>query len=173
MPHEGQSVGPYQLVRKLGGGAFGEVWLARHLDLGVGRALKTAHAEGVLHRDLEPENILLTSDGAVKVMDFGLGKVQAEVTQSPILSGSMETKEGESVSGTIQYMSHEQQTAADPDPRDDLYALGIMGCELLTGGRPTGSGIARAITRAGLPQDLAAPSDKACDDREYRLCPVG
>ena len=130
-------------------------------------ALEAAHDQGVLHRDLKPENILITPDGAVKVTDFGLGKVQAQVAQSLILSGSMMTVEGRSVSGTFEYMSPEQRRAAEPDPRDDIWAVGVIACELLTGRRPGGR-IDRALARSGVAQPLIDIIDKACEDPDYR-----
>ena len=246
MFRRGEVVGQYELVRRLGAGAFGEVWLARHLDLRVERALKiptdpdyvrqlrheaqiqcavdhpnvvethelylrhdpphfvmdyvegqdlrrrleehgppspqealwvlsqvlealaAAHARGVLHRDLKPENVLVTPGGRVKVADFGLGRVQADVARSLVLSGSLQTSGGRSVSGTLEYMSPEQKAGAAPDPRDDLYAVGVIGCELLTGSRPLGVGVARMFERAGLDERLAAIVGKALDEAEHR-----
>ena len=246
MFEEHQVIGPYELVRRLGAGAFGEVWLARHLDLDdlramkiptdpdcvrqlrkegriqfglrhpnivqtldlntrheppyfvmeyvdgedlrktlnrdgplplkpgvrivrkILRALQAAHAQGVLHRDLKPENVLVTAQGAVKVADFGLGKVQAQVAQSLFLSGSMVSVSGRSVSGTFEYMSPEQRAGQEPTPRDDLYSLGILACELLTGRRPSAAGVARTLRRAEVAPSIAAIIEKACDDFDYR-----
>jgi len=131
-------------------------------------ALSAAHAMGILHRDLKPENILLTPDGRVKVADFGLGKVQAQVAQSLILSGSLVSSEGKSVSGTFEYMSPEQRRGEPPDPRDDLYAFGLLGCELLTGSRPIGAGVGRMLEREAIGEPYQSVLEKALDTRQYR-----
>jgi formylglycine-generating enzyme required for sulfatase activity len=131
-------------------------------------ALVYAHGEGVLHRDLKPENILIQKNGTIKITDFGLSKVQAEVTQSLILSGNMQTVEGKSVSGTYEYMSPEQRQGKEPSASDDLYAVGITGCELLLGKRPPASGLGKALERAGIGSAWAGFLDKACDELEYR-----
>ena len=136
------------------------------------RALQAAHAQGVLHRDLKPENVLVTAQGAVKVADFGLGKVQAQVAQSLFLSGSMVSVSGRSVSGTFEYMSPEQRAGQEPTPRDDLYSLGILACELLTGRRPSAAGVARTLRRAEVAPSIAAIIEKACDDFDYRYAPA-
>ncbi len=126
-------------------------------------ALAHAHENGVLHRDLKPENVLLTADGNVKVSDFGLGKVQATVAQSIVISGSLVSGEGRSVSGTLQYMSPQQQAGEVPDVGDDIYAVGIMACELLTGQRPGALGIAKLLQRAGVDGRLTLPLEKALE----------
>ena len=128
--------------------------LPAHEALGIVRqvlrALQTAHAAAVLHRDLRPENILLTPHGAVKVAGFGLGKVQAELA---VARG-----------GACDYMSPEQQRGLRPAPDDDLYAVGLLACELLTGSRPAGARVAQA----GLPEPIAEVIARACDERGFR-----
>ena len=99
----------------------------------VARALRYAHAEGVVHRDIKPENILLSSGSAV-VVDFGIAKaLSASRTEAP---GGTLTLVGTSI-GTPAYMSPEQ-AAADPniDHRSDIYAWGVMAYELLSGRHP-------------------------------------
>ena len=99
----------------------------------VARALAYAHEHGVVHRDIKPENILLSGDAAV-VTDFGIAKaLSASRTVAP---GGTLTQVGTSI-GTPQYMAPEQ-AAGDPatDHRADLYALGCIAYEMLTGGAP-------------------------------------
>lgn len=93
----------------------------------VCRALEAAHAEGVVHRDLKPQNIMLDTQGRVKVMDFGI----ARSTES---GGGM-TQTGALI-GTPEYMSPEQAKGQEVDTRSDLFSLGIIFYELLTGKTP-------------------------------------
>jgi serine/threonine-protein kinase len=92
-------------------------------------ALAAAHAQGVVHRDVKPGNVLLAGDGRVKVGDFGIAKAAA----APALTG-----EGE-VLGTAAYLPPEQAQGGPVDARSDLYALGCVLYELLTGAPPFGS----------------------------------
>jgi serine/threonine protein kinase len=101
--------------------------------------LQAAHDAGIVHRDVKPANILIDKSGVAKVADFGLGRVAAVTTQSLLISGSLQTFEGKSISGTLAYMAPEQQEGAgDSGPPADLYAAGIVFFEMLTGARPHG-----------------------------------
>lgn len=115
---------------------------------GVLTALSFAHDAGVIHRDVKPANILLNipldeiaevSSENVKVTDFGLGRAGGVTTASIMQSGSMLTKEGKDVAGTLAYMSPEQKEGGPADGRSDIYSCGVVLYELLTGERPQGS----------------------------------
>ncbi|MEU0571168.1 Stk1 family PASTA domain-containing Ser/Thr kinase [Nonomuraea sp. NPDC005983] len=89
-------------------------------------ALGAAHQAGMVHRDVKPENVLLTGDGRVKVVDFGLARA---------IEATNQTRTGVMI-GTIGYMSPEQVTTGGADVRSDVYAAGIMLFELVTGQQP-------------------------------------
>jgi serine/threonine-protein kinase len=89
-------------------------------------ALGAAHRAGLVHRDVKPENVLLTDDGQVKVADFGLARAE---------TASKQTKTG-MIIGTVGYMAPEQVLSGNADSRSDVYAAGIMLFELLTGYQP-------------------------------------
>ncbi|WP_441245369.1 protein kinase domain-containing protein [Kitasatospora sp. McL0602] len=93
----------------------------------VCEALEVAHAAGLVHRDIKPGNIMITDDGGVKVVDFGIARASS--------SGSQLTQTA-TVLGTAAYLSPEQATAAEIDGRADLYALGCVLVEMLTGAPP-------------------------------------
>ena len=106
--------------------------------IGIGDAIAAAHQKGITHRDLKPANVMITNDGRVKVLDFGLAKLrEAEldadgVTQMP---ASDLTGEGRII-GTIAYMSPEQAEGKIVDQRSDIFSLGVMLHEMATGERP-------------------------------------
>jgi len=117
-------------------------------------ALDHAHEEGVVHRDIKPENLLITSEGVVKVADFGLARAYAEsrVTQAPgTVTGT--------VTGTVAYLAPEQIRGDAADPRTDLYALGIVGYELLTGNVPFTGETSVAVAYKHLEERVPAPSE--------------
>jgi eukaryotic-like serine/threonine-protein kinase len=127
---------------------------AAEVVLQVLAALDHAHRRGIVHRDVKPENALLTPEGVVKVADFGLAHALAEarITQAP-----------GTVTGTVQYLAPEQIRGEQADPRTDLYALGIVTYELLTGREPFSAETSLAVAYKHLSERVPAPSDWAPD----------
>ena len=99
-------------------------------------ALATAHEKGIVHRDLKPANVMITGDGRVKVLDFGLAKdVKSGKSSDATLTSDGNTRAG-IVMGTPAYMSPEQITGREADYRTDIFSLGVVLHEMATGKRP-------------------------------------
>jgi serine/threonine protein kinase len=114
-------------------------------------ALAAAHDKGVVHRDLKPANVMVTADGGVKVLDFGLAKGRDAHAGSD-LTTELQTREGV-VMGTVPYMSPEQVAGRRVDHRTDIFSLGVMLYEMASGRRPfEGHSTALAfLTKVNLP----------------------
>lgn len=109
--------------------------------------LAVAHAAGLVHRDIKPENVLISDDGEVKIADFGLVRAVAE---AKITSTSV-------ILGTAAYLSPEQVSTGDADPRSDVYSVGILAYELLTGVTPFTGDSALTIAYQRMDHDVPAP----------------
>ncbi|HEY6139726.1 MAG TPA: protein kinase [Thermoanaerobaculia bacterium] len=110
--------------------ARGTMPIGEVIDVGIGvaGALAAAHDAGIIHRDIKPENVMLRPDGYVKVLDFGLAKLVDEASLKDSTTGG--------VMGTLLYISPEQARGHPPDSRSDLYSLGAVMYEMLTGRPP-------------------------------------
>lgn len=110
--------------------------------------LAEAHRAGLVHRDIKPENVLISDDGEVKIADFGLVRAVAE---AKITSTSV-------ILGTAAYLSPEQVSTGDAGPRSDVYAVGILAYELLTGATPFTGDSALSIAYQRMDNDVPPPS---------------
>jgi eukaryotic-like serine/threonine-protein kinase len=113
---------------------------AREWALQMARGLAAVHQKGIVHRDLKPENVFLTHDGSLKILDFGLAKLSERSLEA--VSGVQETvafrTEPGFILGTFGYMAPEQVRGRAPDPRADIFSLGLILYEMLTGTRAFG-----------------------------------
>ncbi len=114
------------------------------------RGLAAAHKAGIVHRDLKPENVLLADDGRIKIGDFGLARAVSNNTAT-----------GQALLGTIAYLSPELVTRGVADARSDIYALGIMTYEMLTGEQPYLGEAPMQIAYQHANDSVPLPSSKA------------
>src|SRR5579862_1345033 len=138
----------------LPGGAAPPLDRVMQYGLQIADGVAAAHSKGIVHRDLKPGNILVTADGRVKILDFGLATLQTVAPTDATLTRGL-TDPG-TVVGTIGYMSPEQARGETVDARSDLWSMGVIFYELLTGVRPF-EGSTQAVIFEGILSKTPAP----------------
>jgi serine/threonine protein kinase len=143
------------LRRKIGGGQL-EVREILDIAVQVASALEEAHAVGIIHRDIKPDNIMIRRNGYVKVLDFGLAKLTERATEREPSDGEASTRvlvqtDAGVVMGTSHYMSPEQARGKPVDARSDIWSLGVVIYEMVAGRTPfegeTSTDVIVAITQ--------------------------
>jgi len=125
---------------------------ALHFATQISRALSHAHSKGIVHRDIKPQNIMVVKDGSIKVADFGIAHLQNE-----------SNAEAPETMGSIHYISPEQAHGDPVDARADIYSLGVVMYEMLTGRLPYDGDTVEAIAIQHLSQMLTLPGDIKSD----------
>lgn len=128
---------------------------AVRLTMQACRALEVAHRAGVIHRDIKPANLYLTTGGSLKLLDFGVAKAASDPEASAPRSGAL------SLVGTPEYMAPEQATGGRADERSDVYALGAVLYELVTGRLPHVASTTVALIDAKNRKDCEPPGQRA------------
>ena len=125
------------------------------LDVAIqlAEAVAAAHARGIVHRDLKPENVMVTVEGQVKVLDFGIARVEDSGEGGP----GPQASEASTQAGTVAYLSPEQARGLSAGPAGDQFAVGVILYEMLTGRRPFDRPTARE-TRAAIASPEEAPA---------------
>jgi serine/threonine protein kinase len=170
--------------------ARGPLEAAELLDIAipVAEALAEAHSQGIIHRDIKPQNIMISARGQVKVLDFGLAKlVEAGIANTEARTESLSTGSGVLI-GTIPYMSPEQVRGEQLDGRSDIFSLGAVMYEMASGQRPFDAGssagtISAILTEEPRPLSEISPTAPAAleriarraltRDRDYRYQSAG
>jgi eukaryotic-like serine/threonine-protein kinase len=137
----------------------------------IASALSTAHNAGIVHRDIKPENIMVRPDGYIKVLDFGVAKL-TETSMNDTDASTLVNTEGGMILGTVQYMSPEQARGLPVDGRTDIWSLGVVLYELVTGHSPFAGAtksdvIAAVLDREPLP--LASRTDEGVPEGLQRI----
>ena len=139
---------------------------ALHFAVQISKALEHAHEKGIVHRDIKPQNIMILKDGTIKVADFGIAALE-----------SAQEKKSDQTVGSVHYIAPEQARGEQPDPRSDIYSLGVVMYEMLTGKMPydgdtaeqvamkhiTGHPVPPQELNPDIPEELAAITLKAMD----------
>lgn len=137
---------------------------ALHFAVQISKALEHAHEKGIVHRDIKPQNIMIIKDGTIKVADFGIAALE-----------SAQEKKSDQTVGSVHYIAPEQARGEQPDPRSDIYSLGVVMYEMLTGKMPydgdtaeqvamkhiTGHPVPPQELNPDIPEELAAITLKA------------
>ena len=121
---------------------------ALHFSVQISKALEHAHSKGIVHRDIKPQNIMILRDGAIKVADFGIAALE-----------STQEKKSDQTVGSVHYIAPEQAKGGAPDTRSDIYSLGVVMYEMLTGRRPYDGDTAEKIALQHIAGNPAPPRE--------------